>query len=277
MISEEARREEFDSQNYSPETVPREVSQKKKNEHQKKNKKRSKTWGHDDTLTMINLWSQCEVLFNVKHPNYLDKNCRINALNRISEALKERGLDFSAEEISSKMHSLRVYFSAQRNKLISSKRSGAGTEDAHKINWPFYEPLMFLNDNLVSRVTKTNMTQNDLTSDVDIQESLYDTEGIALNKKASKKCDAFKNSRANDLIREATNTLKNLNKLKSQHSPFKTADDMFCEMIAVHLKNMSDGAAKEFLKLDIYLAVITAIHHNGGSHNATVPVPQVGN
>ena len=52
---------------------------------------------------------------------------------------------------------------------------------------------------------------------------------------------------------------------------------MFCEMIAVHLKNMSNGAAKEFLKLDTYRAVITAIHHNGGSHNATVPVPQVGN
>ena len=181
VISEETRREEFDSQNYSPEAVPREVSQKKKNEHQKKNKKRSRTWGHDDTL---NLWSQCEVPFNVKHPNYLDKNCRINALNRISEALKEQGLDFSAEEISSEMHNLRVYFSAQRNKLISSKRSGAGTEDVHKIIGPFYEPLMFLNYNLVSRVTKTNMTQNDLTSDVDIQESLYDTEGIAPSKKA---------------------------------------------------------------------------------------------
>ena len=132
--------------------MPREVSQKRKNEHQKKNKKRSRTWGHDDTLTI--LWSQCEVLFNVKHSNYLDKNCRINALNRISEALKEQGLDFSAEEISSKMHSLRVYFSAQRNKLISSRRSGAGTEDFHKINWTFYESLMFLNDDLVSRVTR---------------------------------------------------------------------------------------------------------------------------
>ena len=249
VISEETQREEFESQNYSPEAVPREVSQEKKNEHQMKNKKRSRTWGHDDTLTMINLWSQCEVLFNVKHPNYLDKNCRINALNRISEALKEQGLDFSAEEISSKMHSLRVYFSAQRNKLISSKRSAAGTEDVHKINWPFYEPLMFLNNNLVSHVTKTDMTQNDLTSDVDIQELLYDTEGIAPSKKASKKCDAFKNSQANDLIREATNTLKTLNEVKSQHSPSKIADDMFCEMIAVHLKKYERRSCQRVFKI----------------------------
>ena len=136
MISEEIRREEFDSQSqqYSPEEVSREVPLKKKNEHQKKNKQRSRTWGHDDTTAMIKLWSQHDVLFNVKHPNYLDKNCRINALNRIAEALKEHGMDFSAEETSSKMHSLRVYFSAQRNKLISSKLSGAATEDVHKVN-----------------------------------------------------------------------------------------------------------------------------------------------
>ena len=164
---------------------------------------------------MINFWSQHEVLFNVKHPNYLDKDCRINALNRIDEALKEHGVNLSAEEINSKMHSLCVYFSAQRNKLISSKCSEAGTEDVHKVNWPFYEPLMFLNDNLVSLSTKSNMTQNHLTSKNDTQESLYDTEDLAPSKKASKKCDAFKNTQTNELIKEAINTLKNLNELKT--------------------------------------------------------------
>ena len=49
MISEEISREEFDSPvTYSPEEISRDVSQKKKNRHQKGNKKRSKTWGHDE-------------------------------------------------------------------------------------------------------------------------------------------------------------------------------------------------------------------------------------
>ena len=48
-------------------------------------------------------------------------------------------------------------------------------------------------------------------------------------------------------------------------------------MIAVHLKAMNEGAAKEFLKLDIHRVIITAIHHNSGPHNADVPVPHVGN
>ena len=157
---------------------------------------------------MINFWSQHEVLLNVKHPNYWDKDCGSNVLNRIAEALKDHDMNFSAEEISSKMHSLRVYFSAQRNKLISSKLSGAATEDVHKVNWPFYEPLMFLNDNFVSCWTKSNMIQNHLTFENDTQESLYDTEDIAPSKKASKKYDAFKNTQTNELIKDATNTLK---------------------------------------------------------------------
>ena len=95
------------------------------------------------------------------------------------------------------MHSLCVYFLAQRNKLISSKRSGAGSEDVQKVNWPFHEPLMFLNDNLVSRSTKSNMTQNHLTLENYTQASFYDTEDIGSSKKASKKCDAFKNTQMN--------------------------------------------------------------------------------
>ena len=43
-------------------------------------------------------------------------------------------MEFNTGEISSKMQSLRVFFLAQRNKLILSKRSGAGTEDVHKGN-----------------------------------------------------------------------------------------------------------------------------------------------
>ena len=55
------------SQQYSPGEVSREASQKKKNEHQQKNKKRSRAWEHNDTTTMINFRIQHEVLFNVKH------------------------------------------------------------------------------------------------------------------------------------------------------------------------------------------------------------------
>ena len=55
---------------------------------------------------------------------------------------------------------------------------------------------MLVNGNVFSRSTKSNMAQNDLTSENDSQKSLYDTEDIATSKKARKKCDAFKNTQA---------------------------------------------------------------------------------
>ena len=60
---------------------------------------------------------------------------------------------------------------------------------------------MFLKDNVVSPSTKCGMTQNDLTPENDTQESLYDTEDIALSQKASRKFDAFKKTQKNELIK----------------------------------------------------------------------------
>ena len=69
-------------------------------------------------------------------------------------------------------------------------------------------PSMFRNDKLVSHSTKSKMTENDLKSKNDTQELLYDTEDIAPSKKASKKCEVFKNTQRNQLTKAATNTLK---------------------------------------------------------------------
>ena len=56
---------------------------------------------------------------------------------------------------------------------------------------------MFLIDNPVSRSTKSNITQNDLTSKNYTQESLHDIEDIAPSKKkTSKKCETFKNTQS---------------------------------------------------------------------------------
>ena len=70
MISEEIRTEKFDSQSqqYSREVVSTEVSQQKKNEHLKKNKKWRKTWR---AKTKFYLTWNIQV--------FLDKEYRINA------------------------------------------------------------------------------------------------------------------------------------------------------------------------------------------------------
>ena len=123
----------------------------------------------------------------------------------------------------------------------------------------FYEPLMFLNDNLVSRSTKSYMTQNDLPSKDDTQESLHDTEDTAPSKKAIKKFDACKSTLTNDLNEEPKNTLKNLDKVKTRHSSSKTADDMFCKTIAVDLKLWMRELPKIFWNL-IFIVLSLCCH-----------------
>ena len=99
--------------------------------NQKKNKKwcQTKYWGLEDTLVLINLWSQEELLFNIKLSRYLGKVSPNNTIHRIVLALRDHDTDVSAEEVASKMHGLCVDFSAKRNKQVNSKYNGAGTDD----------------------------------------------------------------------------------------------------------------------------------------------------
>ena len=55
--------------------------------------------------------------------------------SRVKEGLEESGIVADTKEIGTKLHSLQVYYSAQRDKLEeNSKKSGSGTDDTKKSN-----------------------------------------------------------------------------------------------------------------------------------------------
>ena len=84
----------------------------------------------------------------------------------------------------------------------------------------------------------------------DDQECLYQTKGLAPSENASRKSEELDNIQANQLIRKATTTLKNLSEGKPQQTQgLKTTDYAFCEMIVMLLNTMKDDSAKEFLIL----------------------------
>ena len=78
-------------------------------------------------------------------------------MQRVKEGLEESGIVADTKEIGSKLHSLRVYYSAQRGKLENWKKYGSGTDDVKKIKWAFFDILAFLNDNLQPRQTFSNI------------------------------------------------------------------------------------------------------------------------
>ena len=55
--------------------------------------------------------------------------------SRVKEGLEESGIVADRKEIGTKLHSLQVYYSAQRDKLEeNSKKSGSGTDDTKESN-----------------------------------------------------------------------------------------------------------------------------------------------
>ena len=142
----------------------------------------TKEWSHEETLRLIELWESEEVLYNIKHRGYSNKDQRNNGLQRVKEGLEESRIVADAKEIGSKLHSLRVYYSAQGCKLENSKKSGSGTDDVKKIKWTVFDKLAFLNDNLQPRQTFSNIIHVDDYSPESPASSIGSIENPSLRK-----------------------------------------------------------------------------------------------
>ena len=87
----------------------------------------------------------------------LNEDQRHNGLQRVKEGLGESWNIADTKEIGSKLHSLQVYYFAQKDKLENLKRSGPGTSDVKKFKWAFFDKLVFLNENLQPKHTFTDI------------------------------------------------------------------------------------------------------------------------
>ena len=98
--------------------------------------------------TLIILWENQPVLYNVSNPQYRVKEARRNAIMKIIDEIKERDIfpSPSFDGVLRKINALRTYFVAEKNKMEQSKTNGAGSSDIYKSRWQFYESLLFLAD-----------------------------------------------------------------------------------------------------------------------------------
>ena len=225
-------------------------------------KRRHKTkngyeWSHEEIVKLIELWSNEECLYNIKIDEYHDKDKRILALKRIKDALEVEGIIVSTRYIASKMHSLRVYFSATRNKM--RHKHGSDTEEVPKVKWPYFEKLMFLNDNVrrkpVFNNNRTDSNDDEVSIETPSPTSSNTTENVlipshskrkSLNDKEFEVCD-------NNELRQSSKKY-----IKAEKEYEKTTDDLFCEILSKQLKSMDDGAKKEVLKLEIQYLFVKA-------------------
>lgn len=202
----------------------------------------------------------------------------MNAVNRIVNELRDNGVLVSPEDVMGKMHSLRVYYGSTRSKAeASKKKSGSGRDDVIKVKWHFYDKLFFLNDNLTPRTTVSNLQTevNDFDEDsCGSPSSCYSTENLPISKKSKRKrSNAYiESSGDNNLIETATDVLrdirdKNREKVSLAVSSEKTADDLFCEMLAKQFKELTNVQTKEVLKYEIQGMLLRSKFEPGFNQN----------
>lgn len=246
-------------------------------------KEKSWIWRENMVEVLISFWEAEELLYNVNHPDYHNKDKRKDAVERISARLCEYGFNPapSGNAITEKINSLRIYYVAQKNKLEHSRMSGTSDPDSFKVKWKYFESLQFLNDNVTPRYNHYNLKRRhneteyiDYTTKQEIPYSFCEPRLYARDYNSRRTTEAprsepvesppatcetlvvsspSENNNTNDhqvAPSPAPNHLHQQNPVLTAPSP-KSADMLFAEMVGKLLQNIPSGAAKDMLKIDI--------------------------
>ncbi|XP_066928439.1 uncharacterized protein [Clytia hemisphaerica] len=242
----------------------------------KKNKPKKFNWLQKPTTKLIELWEEETCLYDTESRDYKDRDKKLNAIERIKKRLVELGYDMTTEDVNSKMHNLKIYYGANRNKVESSKQgSGNGTHQVFEPAWVHFESMAFLKDSFTPRPTISNLNK-----------PAYDTDDLPLSKKSKRKKskreqqDEEEREREEDrlLLRDAVEIMSKTNDENiPTNTDEMTSDDHFCHMLLAQLKNkFENGPKKEFLKLEIQRIVLSAMFNNGAQPQTGYQQPQTG-
>lgn len=96
-------------------------------------------WSNENTLTLIELYQNSQLLWDTSHSDYKNKIKKNDAWESIATTL-----DIPRKDVEGKIHNIRSQFLRERKKIVSSKSTGSGSGDVHKSNWFAYDSLLFL-------------------------------------------------------------------------------------------------------------------------------------
>ncbi|XP_057654170.1 uncharacterized protein LOC130892669 [Diorhabda carinulata] len=98
----------------------------------------------EDLKLFIHTFESMPELWSSTDPNYMKKNKRMEALNKLLPLYKKIKPNAEISDVRKKINTLRSNFRKELKKIESSKRSGCGTEDIYTpSSWVFYA-LQFL-------------------------------------------------------------------------------------------------------------------------------------
>ena len=223
----------------------------------KREKKR--TWPDDDVEVLIESWATKEILFNVKHELYFNKNERQKALEKVKNELDDLGIAATEKEITEKMTALRTYYGAETRK----SKSGDGADDVYISKWKFYKSLSFLKDSIIPRQTQSNLDSTDMLFSPSFPPS----------DKTKRKMASKSSETAHILLEKTLDRLDNLNNNKENKVDNsrieKTEDDILCELLLKMLQSIPEGPEKAMFRLELQQKVIMFKYNSHTSTSST--------
>lgn len=241
-------------------------------------------WTDNEILNLIKLWRESPILYDNEHPMYHMSTTRKNIIDQISEQL-----GINVKDVNDKMHSLRTYYGAQRQRIENSRKRNKDDKGykstANYPKWKFYEQMSFLYESVTLRAARceANGGRGKKRRELMQQKSANETSKatfinfappIAVN--GSEETETFNNytdtqqmtqeningsiyyacANKNQYVTEYENESV---KSEKRHKPNEVtdSDELFGNLVICSLKEISDIQKKELLKLEIQKLIYT--------------------
>lgn len=97
-------------------------------------------------LLLISLYRDCPELWKVKSKDYLNKNKRSLAIQKILKVLKIYKPEYNEETFKKKINTLRTNFNKECQKIDQKKKSGVSTDEVPEPSLWYFNELIFIKD-----------------------------------------------------------------------------------------------------------------------------------
>ena len=174
------------------------------------------------------------------------------------------------KQITDKIHSIKNCYSTERHKEeAASKNSGSGRDDLYTSKWLFFQPLSFLRNNLIPRVTETNLKLPQMETMQNPREEKI-SRSVLGKMSIQEKNNAI--NRVVESIAEKIST-RNESPLPPETTKSKSEDEIFGEMTVKMVSGIPKCEEKYLLKLRIQQDIINTRFSINRANNTQASMP----
>lgn len=116
-------------------------------------------WSTDNITVFLDCYVNYELLWNIRHPDYVNKAKRESAMLKLKYELVVLGLQVpDMGFLRARIKAIKSTYRAEVLKVSESKTSGAGATDVYKPKLPWFAAAdLFMRDVVITRQPKTNL------------------------------------------------------------------------------------------------------------------------